>query len=63
MFYKRISSREEREQVNRLRNNLCLVKESVPKKAKKQVNRLKIDLCLIKKPVLEKKENRLIGKE
>jgi hypothetical protein len=46
-----------------LRNNLCPVKESVPKKAREQVNRLKIDLCLIRELVLKKKENRLISKE
>jgi hypothetical protein len=34
MSYKRTSFREEREQVNRLRNNLCPVRELVPKKAK-----------------------------
>jgi hypothetical protein len=61
MSYKRTSSKEEREQVNKLRNNLCPVRESVPKKAKEQVNRLKINLCFIKEPVLKKKENRLIG--
>jgi hypothetical protein len=63
MSYKRTSSKEEREQVNRLRNDLCPVRESVPKKARKQVNKLKIDLCPIRKPVPEKKENRLISKE
>jgi hypothetical protein len=41
MFYKRTSFRE----------------------GKEQVNKLKIDLCPIKEPVLEKKKNRLIGKE
>jgi hypothetical protein len=63
MSYKRTSSREGRKQVNKLRNNLCLIRESVPKKAKEQINKLKIDLCPIKKPVPEKKENRLINKE
>jgi hypothetical protein len=63
MSYKRTSFKEGREQVNRLRNNLCPVRELVLKKAREQVNRLKIDLCLIREPVPEKKENRLISKE
>jgi hypothetical protein len=63
MFYKRTSSREEKRQVNRLRNNLCFIRELVLKKIREQVNRLKIDLCLIKESVLKKKKNRLIGKE
>jgi hypothetical protein len=54
---------KEKEQVNRLRNDLCAMKESVLKKVREQVNRLKIDLCFIRELVSEKKENRLISKE
>jgi hypothetical protein len=37
---------KKREQVNKLRNNLCPIRESVPKKTREQVNKLKINYVL-----------------